>query len=154
MLTSEVIEKSVHHLSKTQKAYLRKQHLTDNKTEDLSGVALIYWIADMLSMVNLIDSDQQRLLMEEFEKDLLKFGTELYKAVEDQNSDLPVFKLGFGDRLTAAVTGRKAALNLNTGESLVNWKDSQFLETVNYNLTTLFVRKYLALKKREKTDAG
>lgn len=149
----KVIETSTANLSPVQKTILAKiLGLTGDTLT--AGEAMVFWLADLLSWVRICDSDQQRLIIELFCKDIREHGERVHTAVVTRQPVLPVSFIGFGDRHMVTITGQQVILDLNTGELKDLTLTEQLLETLNYNLTALYTRKYRALTKRqeEKTD--
>lgn len=110
------------------------------------GEALLFWLADWLTLIKLLKPDQLQLLIEEFAPTITTFGTQLQKAEEDTPIDslaqvkkLPTCKVGFLDRRIACIDGRDTFLDLETGDTFPA-VDRLPLETIGYNLTTLFLR--------------
>ncbi len=121
--------------------------LEEPATEYTCGEALVIWTADWLSRVMLLSADQLRLVLEEFVDNIIKAGDELgyhmYRTppTKDQEArkKYPVCKLGFLDRKLVCMDGRDTFVDLTTGNK-TKAINSQPLETVAYNLTTLFIR--------------
>jgi hypothetical protein len=108
------------------------------------GEAVVFWLGDLLTGSKLVTSEQLRLLLEEFSDQLIyKFGNALQTAwvtdAEKGMKRLPSCKIGFLDRQYVCMDGIDFFLNLTTGETTKAVGISA-LETVAYNLTTLFVR--------------
>lgn len=113
------------------------------------GEALIFWVADWLTGLQIIATDQVRLLIEEFAGNIITFGKALEEALAQEQLSvgppvpksmrLPMCKIGFLDRWQACMDGRDTFLDLKTGE-VVPAIDRRPLETIAYNLTALYIR--------------
>lgn len=107
--------------------------------------AFHFWLTDMLASTKLLQQEQLRLVVEEFSNDFKTFGLTLQTALKDQVvksvdkiKKLPVCKLGILDRRFICLDGRETFLDIQTG-LLVPAIDNWPLETIAYNLTTMFV---------------
>ena len=112
-------------------------------TERYNPVAgLFLFIADYLVMDGL-QSDTVRLLLEEFHDEIEAFGVLLGKAlVQDGITDikkLPVCKIGILDGKYACVDGKETMLDLQTGLKVTSLLVLPLRTTV-YNLTGLLLK--------------
>ena len=143
------VEAVCKHLSPVTLQAIRKKVLQvpDDCVEYTVGSALVFWVADWLTGLQILAADQVRLLIEEFSPDIIKFGVELEGALKIRSEDfrrprimqLPCAKIGFLDRWQACMDGRDTFLDLKTGKS-VPAIERRPLETIAYNLTALYLR--------------
>ncbi len=104
-----------------------------------AGQAMVYWVVELLNQVNLCDKEQINLIAEEFSKTIETIGNKIAKAVKENNTNLLVAYIVFGDRKYLAITDGGDFLDLDSGYRIS--APRSILENVQYNLTTLFTRK-------------
>lgn len=127
------------------------------------GEALVFWLGDMLLGTKLTTEEQMRVIFEEFHERIKSFGDTLQEVwLKDKPANfsaykkLPICKIGFLDRRFVCMDGQQFFLDLTTGDRIPaadNWP----LETLVYNLTTLFVRyrtKMVMGSSQPKHEAG
>jgi hypothetical protein len=107
--------------------------------------ALLFWTADTLATTKLLKPEQLLILLEEFLEPITKFGRTLEIAQLNKDKQLPVCKLGFLDRKCACIDNFEYFLDIETGIRVLS-RDMLPLETIVYNLTTLFVNYHKKLK--------
>jgi hypothetical protein len=153
------VEGICQHLSAAVGAHIKYQILKTTEPRNYTvGEALLFWLADWFTRINLLKQEQLIRLLDNFAPSIINFGAELEVALLRGNSarsiksalKLPMCKLGFLDRRVACMDGRDTFLDLETGESFPA-KDRLPLETLAYNLTSLFVR-YRTQMNRSCTD--
>jgi hypothetical protein len=124
-----------------------------------SGAAMYIWATDLFYVFAFYDVDQIMYLVDEFETDVVNFGRAFWNSVltilaattkkkEDVEvvaPSLPVSMFGIADRRYVTMTGRADMLDMSN-MSKVSGLTRQFLETVQYNLATLFAMRYNALR--------
>lgn len=106
-----------------------------------AGMALRVWFKDLLKILPL-DHEQRELVYDELADQVEKFGGELFETMADGREILLVRMFGLADRRYVTMTGMKHMLDVETGDR-IQGLTLQFLETVQYNLTTLFARRYM-----------
>ncbi len=133
------VEEITLNLSVIQKRNLRK--LLGAGLTISSGDMLVYFVADLLVSVKLCNTEQQRLIIEEYYKQIKNYGDALEGYIDGVNDeDLPVCLLGFCDRQYCTTKGSTRFLDLTSGETKSGIQTA-FLEIINYNLTTLYTRR-------------
>lgn len=128
------------------------------------GSALNIWATDALMTLPLADQEQVWLIADVFGSQINKFGQILWSSLEGRmdrtelaGAKLPVSYVGLADRAYVSITGESEMLNLRDAKKIPGTK-FQFFETIQHNLTTLFMRRFLALRYKapdtEATDAS
>ena len=109
--------------------------------------AMELWIADLLLCLPLKDKDQAWLMRVRFKSKIKEFTTELWQKLgctnENYPGTVPVMFVVLGDRRYISITGSDKIIDLDS--TLMEELDSirlNVLESVIYNLTTMFVRNY------------
>lgn len=115
------------------------------------GQALVVWVADLLLAVRLHDEDTRWRVLDAYHGLIADYGRRLEAAIEGDHAQLPVAALMFAERAYAMFQGTDWLLDLRTGERVPRG-DLQFLETVLYNLATLFTRKRLEYARAAAAD--
>lgn len=134
----EQVLKTCEVLSIPQKKYVLKAlNLTDICSP---GDALGIWVADLCTALSFISSEQVWFILEHFKDKIKVFGDSLYLSLNSKSKDIPVIYLGIGDRDFAALTGYPSILNLKTC-NVLDAVGVEFFETIQYNLTKLYLRK-------------
>lgn len=130
------------HSDGARKVLISKKCLSETPSLEEACCA---WFVDMVFGLP-VKSEQRHMVMDEFLPDVASFAKSLNEYIElsPAKLQLPVAYLGLGDRRYVAMTGRADMYDVNTGER-TDMAKSMFLETIQYNLTTLFTRKYQAL---------
>lgn len=120
------------------------------------GEALTFWLADNLISTKLVQTDQMREILEEFGDRLLGFGVALEQAWVRGTKELrklPLCKIGILDRRLICMDGVPFFFDIVTGQKKPATDDWP-LETVVYNLTTLFVMYYNKSKESSSDELG
>lgn len=113
-----------------------------------SGEALVFWLFDWLMKIKIASDTKVRLIIETFYGIIRSFGDDLGHYDKSSEKILPVCKIGICDRHIVCVDVSNRFLDLDTGLVIESIK-KQPLETITYNLTTLYTRYANALKKKE-----
>ena len=113
-------------------------------SSDYVRAGVVWTLELMKTRFPTVDSEQHWSVIENFLPQLLNYFSSLYKALcqssKDSKPQIPIVYLGIGDRSHACISSFDKLLDLNTGE-LVEGTTTQFLETIQYNLGTLFTYK-------------
>lgn len=128
---------------------LKGMYKGQEPAEASPGAALRIWFKDLLKVFP-IEQEQRELIYEELGDKVERFGDELFDSYNDrelftESHKIPVSYVGLADRKFLAMTGIRDLMDLTTGKRVDGTK-FQFLETIQYNLTTLFISKYLKCK--------
>ena len=111
--------------------------------------ALSLWIEDILSALSW-DIEQLKFVLAQIEPTVAVFCEELSKAVSsnERKDKLPVVYIAIADRRYVVITGMDDIVDI---EEFSRIKQSQlaFLETIQYNLTTLFMRRMLPIMAKK-----
>lgn len=127
-----------------------KGNLPDTSVNLAPGTALRIWFKDLLKVLP-VEQEQRELIYNELSTKIEEFGDHAFEATGGWKFDMartdsvPVAFLGLADRRYIAMTGLKYMIDLKTGEKVEGHR-MQFLETIQYNLTTLFMQRYLKCK--------
>jgi hypothetical protein len=106
--------------------------------------ALILWTEDALATIGW-DREELQYVIDELKSYLEKAAELLCAALNDKTAEkLPVALVGIADRRFVTVTGASGLLDIEEFKWLPEVKLA-FLETIQYNLATLFMRRYLLL---------
>jgi hypothetical protein len=127
-----------------------KGNIPDTSVDLTPGTALRIWFKDLLKVLP-VEQEQRELIYGELATKVEEFGDHAFEATGGWKFDMgrtdsvPVAFFGLADRRYITMTGLKYMIDLITGERVEGHK-MQFLETIQYNLTTLFVQRYLKCK--------
>jgi hypothetical protein len=139
-------------LKNTIRSKLLKAELPCQYTD---GEALLFWFADWMSGLKLVQPDQLRLVLETLAQQIISFGNAVGAAMVALDGprsikgmrDLPVCKVGFLDREYVCMDGWDKFLELRTGETPPATNNMP-VETIAYNLTSIFVRYTYQMKRK------
>lgn len=118
--------------------------IADSDPVLVPGETLSLLVAGLLDRVRIVSNDQRLLLLQDIKSVLWPFAQQLQEVInaapdKRKISRLPVCQLGFVERRYVTATGRSGFLDLTTGDALRELPAAP-LETISYNLTTLYVR--------------
>lgn len=121
------------------------------------GRIMLLLLAGCLDTVGIITRDQRILLLQYFKDRLIEHAETLQQKIDTaadirQISGLPVINLGFIERRYVLIDGKPGLLDLQTGEVLEGLAKAQ-LETIAYNLTTLYAQNVILTKLKEEQNA-
>lgn len=109
-------------------------------------------IAGMLDKTGLVDPDERNLILRHFRSNFDWLAHELDSRVQGHKNgtrsllELPLLNLGFADRRLVTLTNHDGFLVLDTGETILSLEKPP-LETITYNLTTLYMTTYNTRKE-------
>lgn len=133
------VEDACKKLKPIQKRYIAKSilKLTDDIKELTTYQSLVFWLTDWLVGTGIMEVEKIFLFVEHFSQLLNAFSSALEEA-KDKDT-FPVCRLGILDRQYICLDGSMDYLDLNTGDITTSIKLMP-LETIVYNLTTLYTR--------------
>lgn len=104
------------------------------------GQALVAWLFDLLLNIRVHDEPTRWRIIETYHQPVADYGRTLAQALAAGAEQLPVAALLFADRRHAMLQGHTWLLDLTTGQRQ-DRGGRQFLESLLYNLATLYVRR-------------